>query len=74
MIESCPEENVVFIFNKNAISSSHNNPKLSRISIKSNKRKEEIINTEIVNPNIDNQINNNYYQNIYINTSSNDIK
>lgn len=72
MIESCPEENVVFIFDKNAISSSHNSPKLSRISLKSNKRKEEIINTEIVNPNIDNQINNNYSQNIYINTSSND--
>jgi len=72
MIESCLEENVVFIFDKNAISSSHNNHRLSRISIKSNKRKEEIINTEIVNPNIYNQINNSYSQNIYIDTSNND--
>ena len=72
MIKSYPEENVVFIFDKNAISSSHNNHRLSRISIKSNKRKEEIINTEIVNPNIYNQINNSYSQYIYIDTSNND--
>ena len=76
MIESYPEENIVFLFNKQKFYTPHDSLKLSKSSINRSRNsnssfsssfkkenlkniKEEIINTDIIQPKINNIINNN---------------
>ena len=82
MMQSYPEENIVFIFNNKVLYTPRDSLRLSKSSIDNNNNssfsssfkkenmkhiKEEIINTDIINPKIDNIINNN-------NNDNNNIK
>ena len=87
MIESFPEENVVFFFDKKVLYTPHTSSRFSRNSFNNRSNsssfsssfkklnlknlKEEIINTDIINPKLDEQINNDINENINIDSHNN---
>ena len=87
MIESFPEENIVFIFDKKVLYTPRTSSRFSRNSLNNRSNsssfsssfkkpnlknlKEEIINTDIINPKINEQINNDINENINIDSHNN---